>query len=161
MEPSGHDVELRLELALPIKVLSETASESPDPGVSSPEMGIDKEMVEQDKEVGKCQSLRVEVPEVVEESIQELSPKNSTENTCHVTVIEITGHTAESTLSVKNTGWNASETETPLTKEEEMELLLMIENHEREKIIEKLSEAIEQERRSVERLQELLAETTT
>ncbi|XP_045022912.1 uncharacterized protein LOC123466848 [Daphnia magna] len=91
-------------------------------------------------------------------SIQEPSPiqqkKNrgqySTENTCHVTVIEITGHSAESASSEKNTGWNASESETPLTLEEEMELLLMIENHEREKIIEKLSEVIEKERKSVE-----------
>lgn len=156
--PSGHDVELRLELALPVKVLPEPSDQLPDPGVANPELEIDKDIVEQDQEVSKGQPSCVEV---VAESIQEPSAKNSTENTCHVTVIEITGHSTESASSDKNTGWNASETETPLTKEEEMELLLMIENHEREKIIEKLSEAIEKERKSVERLQELLADTTT
>ncbi|KAK4008868.1 hypothetical protein OUZ56_013994 [Daphnia magna] len=156
--PSGHDVELRLELALPVKVLPEPSDQLPDPGVTNPELEIDKDIVEQDQEVSKGQPSCVEV---VAESIQEPSAKNSTENTCHVTVIEITGHSTESASSDKNTGWNASETETPLTKEEEMELLLMIENHEREKIIEKLSEAIEKERKSVERLQELLADTTT
>ncbi|XP_059351189.1 ralA-binding protein 1-like isoform X2 [Daphnia carinata] len=151
--PSGHDVELRLELALPVKVLSEPADQVP-----NPELRSDRDIMEQDEEVSKGESPSAEV---VDESIQEPPPKNSTENACHVTVIEITGHSAESASSDQNTGWNAPETETPLTKEEEMELLLMIENHEREKIIEKLSEAIEKERKSIERLQELLADTTT
>lgn len=42
--------------------------------------------------------------------------------------------------------------------EQDLELALMIENLEREKLIEQIAQAIEIERESVERLQELLAE---
>ena len=46
-----------------------------------------------------------------------------------------------------------------LDSEQELELLLKTENLERETLIEQLQKAIEKERGSVERLQELLAET--
>lgn len=46
-----------------------------------------------------------------------------------------------------------------LDSEKELELMLKMENLERETAIDQLQKAIEKERGSVERLQELLAET--
>ena len=46
-----------------------------------------------------------------------------------------------------------------LSNEQEAELRIRIENEEREKMIGQLKEAIDRERLSIERLQELIAET--
>ena len=159
---SGHDVELRLELALPQKISSEQAAQFTEFEIADPESCNDKDIVEQDQDLQKRQMLQVEVHEQNSDSTsEESSPTEPTEISNHVTVIEISGTLTESILSDKNGVWKAAKFETPLTTEQELELLLMIENHEREKIIEKLAEAIEKERKSVERLQEILAENTT
>ncbi len=157
---SGHDEELRLELALPVKVPPHPTSQLPECGVTAPE-SLSNENVEQDQEAQKRQVLRVEVHEQVAEKNTDLSPAIPLEVSNHVTVIEIGGHPTESAQLDKSATWKSSKVEAPLTNEQEMELQLMIENHEREKIIEQLNEAIEKERKSVERLQELLAETTS
>lgn len=78
----------------------------------------------------------------------------------HVTVIEIGGNTVGSTIESSPT-WKIAKTESPFITEQEIELQLNIENSEREKIIELLNDAIEKERKSIERLQEILAETTS
>jgi hypothetical protein len=159
---SGHDVELRLELALPTKISAEEAAQLAESGTADPESCNEKDIVEQEQDSQKCQTLHVDVHEQDSDSIpEEPSPVEPTEVSNHVTVIEISGLPTESNLSDKNGVWKAAQFETPLTTEQELELLLMIENHEREKIIEKLAEAIEKERKSVERLQEILAENTT
>ncbi|XP_046450987.1 ralA-binding protein 1-like isoform X3 [Daphnia pulex] len=159
---SGHDVELRLELALPTKISAEEATQLAESGTADPESCNEKDIVEQEQDSQKCQTLQVDVHEQDSDSIpEEPSPVEPTEVSNHVTVIEISGLPTESNLSDKNGVWKAAKFETPLTTEQELELLLMIENHEREKIIEKLAEAIEKERKSVERLQEILAENTT
>ena len=159
---SGQDEELRLELALPAKVPSQSPTQLPDSSVNVTEPSDDN--IELEQEGPKRQMLRVEVHEQVAEKptlSRELSPAISTEVSNHVTVIEIGGHPSDSAQLDKSATWKTSKVEAPLTNEQELELLLMIENYEREKIIEQLNEAIEKERKSVERLQELLAETTS
>ena len=72
----------------------------------------------------------------------------------HVTVIEV-GVKEEEVSEVPN----LVKMKLVLDSEQELELLLKMENLEREIIIDQLNKAIDEERRSVERLQELLAET--
>ena len=162
---SGHDVELRLELALPSKISSEQVPQLTESGIaiqSDHESCKDKDTADEDQDLPKRQMLQVEVHEQEsDDTPEEPSSVEPTEVSNHITVIEISGQAAESDPSDKNGVWKAAESESPLTTEQELELLLMIENHERENIIEKLAEAIEKERKSVERLQEILAENTT
>ena len=79
----------------------------------------------------------------------------------HVTVIEVGNRAPASEVDGKRTTEKPFDPVVmPLDSEKELELALVIENLEREKIIQQLNEAIEKERKSVEHLQELLAETT-
>ena len=78
----------------------------------------------------------------------------------HVTVIEIgTKEESDEQASTKTESLKIEPVHVQLNEEQELELRLKIENDEREKMINQLKEAIERETISVERLQELIAET--
>jgi len=92
----------------------------------------------------------VEPPkEAVDSEISESG--SPTETSHHVTTIEVGSQEDVTEPPIK--------TVAVLDSEQELELLLKTENLERETLIEQLQKAIEKERGSVERLQELLAET--
>lgn len=147
--PSDHhdDEELRLELAQPV--------ERPEPTVEE----TTATAAEDSAEPATTEPLAVKTDQVAEVTV---SPQMSPQ---HVTVIELAGSRAPAPAS--ETDGKRPEKKKPiesvvpivLDSEKELELALMIENLEREKIIQQLNEAIEKERQSVEQLQELLAET--
>lgn len=94
------------------------------------------------------------------EKVSQTSSSAGLDPLSHVTVIEIGGSLSEPIEDNVSSSNRIVKSETTLTAEQELELFLSIENQEREKIIEQLNVAIDKERKSVERLQELLAETT-
>lgn len=153
----GLDEELRLELALPVKLPLEQPISVSESSVFNETPS--KASSEQDSSVGKHQILVVEVHEDARKS-PESSLFTPVEASNHVTVIEIGGNTVGSTIESSPT-WKIAKTESPFITDQEIELQLNIENSEREKIIELLNDAIEKERKSIERLQEILAETTS
>lgn len=147
--PTGHDEELKLDLALPVKI--------PSPLPESEQQN--KDVIERDADETPPQVLRVEVHDHNSAETPE-SPTYTTpvEVSSHVTVIEIGSNATGSAPYDKGTVLNAEST---LTSEEEQELMLLIENQEREKIIDQLNSSIEKELKTVERLQELLADATS
>lgn len=134
--------ELKLELALP---------DEPSPEISQPSKKSEPE--------GGVSCRESSVP-CVEETRQESAsaPENKinkkSETPAAITAIEICPKDhSEAQPTVGLTRADVS-----LIIEQDLELALMIENLEREKLIEQIAQAIEIERESVERLQELLAE---
>lgn len=143
---NNDEEELRLELALPADVPEEEEEKEAPTSLASPstEETLPSEVV---KEISASPPseptpLRIDVVDQGAEPSKvtvQLSPQ-------HVTVIEVSPRKKPTELVF-------------LDADKELELTLMIENEERAKIIQQLNEAIERERRSVEHLQELLAET--
>lgn len=139
-----NDEELRLELALPVEIQEEEACEL-----------VTEESVEVVDAASKPEPLVLKTDAVDQTNDQNKVPQLSPQ---HVTVIEISNRSAPSDL-VDDKRKKPNE-KLPLDGDKELELALMIENEEREKIILQLAEAIEKERKAVEHLQELLAEST-
>lgn len=137
----NHDEELRLELALPTEVQAE-----PTDSLSVTESSDSKEPTE--NHVAPIVEVHEELPRKAPEDMvsNEASPhaENNIDNRPDLN--------SDSDTKIKKV--------VVLDNEKELELFLIIENEEREKIILQLNEKIEKERKSVERLQELLAETT-
>lgn len=144
---NNDEEELRLELALPADVPEEEEEEKQaPPSLASPsiEETVPNEVVKEISASPPSEPTPLRI-DVVDQGVEaskvtvQLSPQ-------HVTVIEVSPRKKPTELVL-------------LDADKELELTLMIENEERAKIIQQLNEAIERERRSVEHLQELLAET--
>lgn len=130
------DEDLKLDLALP-------AEPSPEASKTS----VDDEIVVQE---------RSGLP--LNEEIQPESPTENKTNSksetspAPVTSVEIRSKDTSEIQSIQ------SKPDLLFNAEQDLELALMIENMEREKLIEHITAAIEKERKSIERLHELLSE---
>lgn len=158
---SGQDEELRLELALPTEIQAEESIDN----VSF------TETVDSKESTTEFQTISVEVNEEtvskaspVERLKSEATDSSKTRHSTEALQLSEEMHELDNRSNQHSDLENNSQikltTGDVLDNEKELELLLIIENEEREKIILHLNEAIEKERQSVERLQELLAETT-
>jgi len=138
----NHDQELRLELASPTEVQAEEPTDS----LSVTESSDSKESTEN----------HATAVEGHEEVTRKATPEEMISNDPH----QHAENEVENRLDPNSDSDTQIKKVAVLDSEKEFERFLIIENEEREKIISQLNDAIEKERKDVERLQELLAETT-